>query len=123
MADWTKVVNAMIKRMARYPKGSKVDLARWDKTKPCPVDGAELVRDEVYSNYDHKLCKSAARSLKAKRKNRVAQHSALHFCGFIWTDGKWFYEGVWVFNSHVDTLRARTLEAVIKKTNKKYGME
>jgi hypothetical protein len=41
--------------------------------------------------------------------------------GFIWTDGKWWYEAVWRFNKHIASIRAKTLDNVIKKTNKKYG--
>lgn len=121
MSNWASILTKAIENMGRRPAGMKVNLARWNKELICPPADMEILRDNVYSNCDHRL--RAKIATRVRQGNCVSDHTALNFCGFIWkADGK-FYEGVWVFNRHVETIEGRTLADVIAKTNAKYGSE
>jgi len=118
MSEWTKVAMSVIKKYGQHPKGAKIDLRKWDQRLHCPADGTPLLPDNVYSNCYHEYDKPTIPKLVP---GVCAGHAAERFMGFIWTDGKWWYEAVWRFNKHIASIRAKTLDNVIKKTNKKYG--
>jgi len=71
------------------------------------------------SNFDYEIDEGFEEALR--KKNVYGIHSAWNFNGAIWHEDGIFYEAIMRFRSHVETLRAKTLEEVIKKANDEFG--
>ena len=73
------------------------------------------------SNMDHRIDEGFEDNLRTKKF--YGQHAAYDFCGYVWFDGKKFHEEVWVYNSHVNTISADSLQEIMEDVNEQYGYE
>ena len=73
------------------------------------------------SNFDHVVPDGLEDELRSGKY--IAGHSALHFHGDVFWDGKQFVEYVNRFWYHVDTKQAPTLEELMRTVNEKWGAE
>lgn len=79
------------------------------------------IRPSVYSNFDHMLEDDVVKELELSPGECFARHAAWDFNGSIWTDGKQWFEEVWVHGSLVETLTGDKPMDVIEEANRKYG--
>ena len=77
----------------------------------------------VMTNFDHSIDQDVVKELQ--RGPYFAQYSGWNFCGYVWRSAKkkvWNCE-VWRYNSHIDTVSAKTLEDVMETVCATYGSE
>ncbi len=72
----------------------------------------------VYSNFDHEIEESVVPLLNEKT---YAYHTAVNYCGDVYrVSDKWF-EDIYQYGRHVDTLHADSLGEVIEKAVNEWG--
>lgn len=81
----------------------------------------EQTEEPVYSNIDHILDEEVVKELKDFPNRRYAQHAAYCFCGYIWFDGRIFFEEIWVYRNKVELLENKDIKELIKEANDEYG--
>jgi len=83
--------------------------------------GNRKYEDVIYSNFDH--CFSNDEGYVKAHPDIYFQHSARDFCGYVWYDieTKKFYEEVWVYRSHIKTIKEETLKDLITNINNEFG--
>lgn len=81
----------------------------------------EELENAVMTNCDHSIDHGIAEQLKTG--DFFAQYAGWNFCGYVWYGrdaGQWNCE-VWQYHSHMDTVTADTLEAIMEQVCEKYG--
>lgn len=81
----------------------------------------ERTRYSVYSDFDHQLDQEVAQQLKSGEV--YAQHAGGSFCGYVYfKDGMWFEE-IWQYNEHIETLSDKDLKTLICEAIDRFGAE
>lgn len=83
--------------------------------------GDREYHDDIYSNFDHSY--DHDEEYVKSNSNECFGHYGWNFKGIVWYDEEYenFYEEVWCYHLHVETLEAESLEDLIIDVNDKYG--
>jgi len=77
--------------------------------------------EDLLTNFDHSIMPDAENILKS---NKVySQYSAWDFCGYVWFENGKFYCEIWRYNSHINTIKANSLEEIMDEASTKYGYD
>jgi hypothetical protein len=79
------------------------------------------IKPTVYSNLDHILEDDVVKELELSPDECFARHAAWDFNGYIWTDGKQWFEEVWVYGVLIETLTGDKPMDVIEAANRNHG--
>lgn len=82
-----------------------------------------VLLEEGLSNFDSSIEEGLEEQLRLAPFQLQAPHHAWNFCGRVYFDGVQFVEEVHQFHKHVDTLKAPTLEKLMREVNDKWGWD
>jgi hypothetical protein len=85
--------------------------------------GERTYKGGAFSNFDHSFEHGLEETTKIIIENpdNYFDHNARNFCAYIWFENNIFYEEVWVYRNHSETLKSESLRDLITKTNDIYG--
>ena len=81
--------------------------------------------DCCYSNFDHSFENGLEPTTKMiqENPNNHFHHAGWNFSGNIWFEDGFFYEEVWVYRIHQQTLKNEVLSNLIEEVNDQYGYD
>lgn len=86
-----------------------------------PKDLTEIADEVEMSNLDHSIDPGLEEALRERAV--WARHSAWNFNGQVWFEDGTFFEEVWHYHVHIDTVGASSLEELMRAVNDLHGWD
>lgn len=86
----------------------------------------ERIMNEIdlgMSNFDGSIDNGFKDALLASPNEVFGRHAGWNFNGRVYFDGDQFCEDVWVYGSHVKTIKADSLSDLMEDVNSEFGYE